>query len=86
MTKNFLGTSDDIGQTETLNMLKKERPSSYKPYTTTLIEQRKSYCSKVISGAIKNYIHKKKMMQASNKPIKIATFDDDNVDELEKNE
>ena len=57
-------------------MLKKERPSNYKPYTTTLEIQRKNYCSRVITNAIRRYISIKKYQRQLNPAYTKATFDD----------
>ena len=81
LTKNFLGTSEEIEQTASLTSLKKERPSNYRPYTTTLIIQRKNYCAKVITRSVREFSLKMKAEKIRLK--RKATFDDDDDEKLE---
>ena len=48
--------NDEIEKIEaSLTFLKKERPSNYRPYTTTLVLQRKHFCAKVITRSIREF-------------------------------
>ena len=77
LTKNFLGTSEEIEQTPTFNILKKERPNNYKPCTTTIEIQRKNFYAKVITKALRKYVLQKRASREQNKSVKKACFDDE---------
>lgn len=60
LTKNYLGTPQEIQQLTPFNILKKNKPSGYKPITTTLKLQREKYCGKIVAQALKNNLIQKK--------------------------
>ena len=86
LTKNFLGKSgsneiDDPKIVFKLGIIKKARPNNYKPYTTTIMMQRKIFCAKVIARAIKAHLaSKKKHNNEAKKNCHLATFDEDFLD------
>ena len=48
--------SDEIEKIgASLKFLKKERPNNYRPYTTTLVLQRKNFCAKIITRSIREF-------------------------------
>lgn len=79
LTKNFLGTSDEIEQVVPLEILKKDRPHGYKPITTTLKLQRENYCAKIVTKTIRKYADIRKKQKQDQKVLKIATIDDVNT-------
>lgn len=75
LTKNFLGTTEDSEQnTKFFFISKKGTNNNYKPYTTTLIMQRKQHCSRTITKALRRF-KLKKQCDARN-TIKKATIDE----------
>jgi hypothetical protein len=76
LTKNFLGTTEDIEQVVPLETLKKDRPNNYKPVTTTLKLQRKKYCSKIVAEAFKKYVAYKKLKRLESRLTIKATFEE----------
>jgi hypothetical protein len=80
LTKNYLGTSEGIElSVPELEKIRRERPSNYRPRTTTIKLERENYCSKVITRSIRNYCKKKKMLEMENKQISKAIFEDDEL-------
>jgi hypothetical protein len=80
LTKNYLGTSEGIElSVPELEKIKRERPSNYRPRTTTIKLERENYCSKVITRSIRNYCNKKKSIEIENKQIIRAVFEDDEL-------
>ena len=77
LTKNFLGTSNEIEQSINTETIKNDRPATYKPKTNTIEFQRKNYCAKIITRAIKKYTKNKKTIKA-----KAKTFEKVLIDEL----
>ena len=77
LTKNFLGGGEEIMPAEPVEILKKDRPSNYKPFTTTLQLQRENYCAHVVIKAFRNYIKKKKEMEQNRKPVRKAVIEED---------
>lgn len=55
LTKNFLGTSDDVEQVA-LEELKKGKPNEYEPIATTLQIQRQNYAAFTITRGFRSYI------------------------------
>ena len=78
LTKNFLGTTEDLENTPSLAILKKERPGNYNPYMTTLKMQRKLYCAKIVIRTMQKYVHAKKLNDQlqNQKKVRQATFDE----------
>jgi len=60
LTKNFLGTSNEIDQTVPVEIVKKDRPKSYKPKTSTLKIPREKYCARIITKALRKHVDQKK--------------------------
>jgi hypothetical protein len=76
LTKNFLGTSNEIEQSVNIETIKNDRPSNYKPKTTTLELQRKNYCAKIITRAMEKYTKHKKSIRYKEKSFEKAFIDD----------
>jgi hypothetical protein len=86
LTKKILGKNssneiDDPKIVFKLGIIKKARPNNYKPYTTTIMMQRKLFCAKIIYRAIKRHIAKKKTRVSEvNKMCGLASFDEEMFD------
>lgn len=76
LTKNYLGTPQEIHQAIPLNILKKDRPNGYKPITTTLKLQREKYCAKIIIKVLKNYLIERKKLRLSLKMSERLSIED----------
>lgn len=76
LTKNFLGTGNEIEQAVPLEVLKKDRPNSYKPVTSTLKLQRQIYCANLIKAWFRKMIVQKKLRQAQLNGIKTVDLND----------
>ena len=77
LTKNFLGTTEEVEKTSSLAIMKKERPKNYNPYTTTLEMQRRNYYAKILVQKIREYINAKHKSQQKRRSLQKATFDDE---------
>ena len=75
LTKNFLGSTDDVEQVVPVEILKKGMPNFYEPITTTLKLQRENYAATVLTRAIKNYLKVKKEKNVKTQMAEIASFD-----------
>ncbi len=77
LTKNYLGTSEGIElSVPELEKIRKERPSNYRPKTTTIKLERENYCAKVITKALREYCRKRKIIRLKNKNMTRALIDE----------
>ena len=83
LTKNFLGTGEDIEQAVPLEDLKKGKPSNYEPVATTLKRQREDFCARRITRYLRTVIKKKHEKNIKQQLATRATFDSSLTPELE---
>ncbi|RMZ93884.1 sodium channel para isoform X6 [Brachionus plicatilis] len=81
LTKNYLGTPQEIQNAIPLNILKKDRPNGYKPITTTLKVQREKHCAKIVAQVLKNHLHDRKKSRLKLKLGQRLSIEDFTIDD-----